>query len=71
MLEHLFRRLRTMKPILLGRWCLNDKSKNNWKVDMANVDHCGTCSYVAPRTVPKIKDLEIQNPPPKKERGLS
>lgn len=38
-----------MKPIPLGRWCLNDKSKNNWKVDMANTDHCGTCSYDQPK----------------------
>jgi len=51
MLEHIFRRLHAIKPIPLGRWCLNDKTKNNWKIDMANMDHCGTCSYDRP--VPK------------------
>jgi hypothetical protein len=29
---------------MLGRWCLKDKSKNYWKIDMANTDHCGTCT---------------------------
>lgn len=59
MLERIINRMRIMKPsILLGRWCLNDKTKNNWKVDMANTDHCGTCSYEHPKAAPKIKDLE-------------
>ena len=45
MIERIFRNLREIKLNPLGRWCLNDKSKTNWKVDMANIDHCGTCSY--------------------------
>jgi hypothetical protein len=65
MLENIFRRLNAIKPIL-GRWCLNDKSKNNWKIDMANVDHCGTCSYKPPHEVSKLKDLETPQSPPKK-----
>jgi hypothetical protein len=49
MLEIIFRRLRALRPshpiAPLGRWCIKDKTKNNWKIDMANTDHCGTCSY--------------------------
>lgn len=39
--------LKTSPTPLLGRWCNMDKTKNNWKVDMANTDHCGSCSYDA------------------------
>ena len=39
----------------LGRWCLKDKSKNDWKIDSANTDHCGTCSYEQPVPLPKIE----------------
>jgi hypothetical protein len=42
----------------LGRWCLKDKSKNNWKIDSANTDHCGTCSYEQPVPLPKIESVE-------------
>ena len=57
MLTRLFRLFRKVKPTpvpLLGRWCHADKSKNNWKVDMANTDHCGTCSYDPPKHEPSI-----------------
>jgi hypothetical protein len=54
MLQRIFRRMQKIKPIALGRWCLNDRSKNNLKVDMANIDHCGTCSYDQP---PKTKNV--------------
>ena len=33
-------------------------SKNNWKIDMANVDHCGTCAHEPSKPDPIIKDLE-------------
>lgn len=29
---------------MLGRWCILN-STNNRKIDLANIDHCGTCSY--------------------------
>jgi hypothetical protein len=45
MLRRILNHLRTAEPPLLGRWCLKDKSKSDWKIDTANTDHCGTCSY--------------------------
>ncbi len=36
--------LRRNTPIL-GRWCILNKEYNNRKIDMANIDHCGTCHY--------------------------
>lgn len=40
------RHIRCEQPKLLGRWkidyCLK---KINDKIDLANVDHCGTCSH--------------------------
>ena len=33
----------TKRP-MLGRWCLHDTTKHSWKADMANIDHCGTCT---------------------------
>ena len=50
MLTSIIRYLHSFKnsPLpILGRWCNMDKTKNNLKVDMANTDHCGTCSYDA------------------------
>ena len=32
-------------PVLLGRWSRTDKSLNDVKVDLANIDHCGTCLH--------------------------
>ena len=45
MLNKLFKHLRKLQnvPVLLGRWCRTDKTMNDLKVDLANVDHCGTC----------------------------
>jgi hypothetical protein len=63
MLERIYRFLQSIKPTPLGRWCLNDKSKNNWKIDMANTDHCGTCSYDVQKTEPK----KVQPSPPLKK----
>lgn len=40
----LFLDLRRNTPIL-GRWCILNKEYNNRKIDMANIDHCGTCHY--------------------------
>lgn len=34
-----------VKHHMLGRWCLHDKSKISWKIDMANIDHCGACVF--------------------------
>lgn len=44
MLAYSLRRLRTA-PVLLGRWCRTDKKLNDIKVDLANIDHCGTCVH--------------------------
>ena len=32
--------------ILLGRWKLNDYKATHIKIDMANTDHCGTCTII-------------------------
>jgi len=32
---------------LLGRWERTDKVLNKIKIDYANTDHCGTCSYAS------------------------
>jgi len=32
--------------ILLGRWKLNDYKATQIKIDMANTDHCGTCTII-------------------------
>jgi len=39
---HIFDKLNSN---ILGRWKLENNSKTFQKVDYANVDHCGTCSY--------------------------
>lgn len=44
MFTQLILRFFPTKRLVLGRWCLHDKSKNHWKIDMANIDHCGTCT---------------------------
>ena len=49
MLRRLARVFDTMKVLqtpMLGRWCITGNRKNNWKIDMANTDHCGTCVYM-------------------------
>jgi hypothetical protein len=67
MFRRIFNTLRGIHPPPLGRWCLKDKSKNNWKIDTANTDHCGTCSYEnkKPSTIVNIE--EIPTKPKKNE----
>lgn len=47
MIQMVFQKLRrlTSAPVLLGRWCRTDKKLNDIKVDLANIDHCGTCVH--------------------------
>ena len=48
----------TSEPSLLGRWTITDMKKNKIKIDWANIDHCGTCSYETPKKktdVPEVK----------------
>ena len=34
------------KPTELGRWCfLENNAALQKRIDMANIDHCGTCSF--------------------------
>jgi hypothetical protein len=54
MIRKFIRRLISLDTPLLGRWCHRDKSKNDWKIDMANIDHCGTCAN------DKVKPLEAE-----------
>jgi len=30
---------------ILGRWKLDTKQSTKLKIDMANTDHCGTCTF--------------------------
>lgn len=69
MLRRIFYHLRSAQPALLGRWCLMDKSKNNWKIDMANVDHCGTCSTSSPPK--RTKQSETAPTSPLEEKPIS
>jgi hypothetical protein len=55
MFRRLFAHLRGVSPPPLGRWYLNDKRKNDWKIDTANTDHCGTCANEESKPLPKIK----------------
>ena len=41
----LFRDTKTIQPVL-GRWCILSREYSNRKIDMANIDHCGTCYYI-------------------------
>jgi hypothetical protein len=70
MLEVIFRRLKALRPMhappRLGRWCRTEKPINDRKVDLANMDHCGTCVHdnlVTEKNKPKYMyplDLEKQ-----------
>lgn len=57
MFRRIFNYLRGRTSPPLGRWCLKDKSKNDWKIDTANTDHCGTCAYEETKPLPKIKEV--------------
>jgi hypothetical protein len=51
MLQTIFQNLRRLRPgpvpvpVALGRWCRTEKPLNDIKVDLANMDHCGTCDH--------------------------
>lgn len=66
MLRRILNYLRATETPLLGRWCLKDKSKSNWKIDTANTDHCGPCSYENLKA-PTIKKNEPVTLPKKQE----
>ena len=59
MIKNIIQRLFSARPTLLGRWCLRDKSKIHWKIDMANVDHCGTCANDKTQSVDTDRGLEV------------
>ena len=46
MLQTILANIRKLRPrnVPLGRWCRTDKVHNDIKVDLANMDHCGTCA---------------------------
>ena len=49
MFRKIFRIFASREPSLLGRWTITDMKQNKIKIDWANVDHCGTCSYDTPK----------------------
>ena len=72
MLQQIFQRLRRLSPssmpgyIPLGRWCRTEKSHNDVKVDLANMDHCGTCNHdnikESPNSEDEIKKTKFDYP---------
>jgi hypothetical protein len=46
MLQKILDNMRKLRPrnVPLGRWCRTEKDHNDIKVDLANMDHCGTCA---------------------------
>lgn len=46
----------TNQPLNLGRWKTETIEKTNWKIDLANEDHCGVCSeYILTKKIYSIK----------------
>jgi hypothetical protein len=48
----------TTKKICLGRWECTDMKHNTIKIDWANIDHCGTCTYGSLEKTHKLTDSE-------------
>jgi hypothetical protein len=68
MIERIFRSIFRHTPkTLLGRWERTNHNQNKIKIDLANTDHCGTCTY-SPR-IPKKPDLELHELVHKKEKN--
>jgi hypothetical protein len=59
MLRKFLRIFSTREPSLLGRWNLTDMTQNKIKIDWANVDHCGTCSYKQVKE--RINEKKMEN----------
>jgi len=51
----MFRRLFLIAHVPLGRWTRTDSSANAIKIDWANTDHCGTCTFPQP---PDLKNTD-------------
>lgn len=53
---------------LLGRWKLDNFKQTKLKIDMANMDHCGTCLFKAnlPKELPKLLQVAAVPDPLKK-----
>jgi hypothetical protein len=53
---------------LLGRWKLDNFKQTKLKIDMANMDHCGTCLFkeTRPKELPKLLQGATVPDPPKK-----
>lgn len=73
MLTHIVKFLKKLKVIpnhnvpeklILGRWCILNPEYNNRKIDMANIDHCGTCFYNYKKETSAKADIVEENPPP-------
>lgn len=55
----LIRRLLRSNKTALGRWECTGHKENKIKVDWANVDHCGTCTY---KSEPKKGHKDTEKP---------
>jgi hypothetical protein len=60
MWKQMMLRLFAEKRLVLGRWCLRDTTKHPWKVDMANIDHCGTCTLSKETKETKVTEKKIE-----------
>jgi hypothetical protein len=63
MLHTIISSLRKLRPasVALGRWARTEKTLNDVKVDLANMDHCGTCAHDKIQTPDekKIKPITV------------
>lgn len=46
----------------LGRWRIEDKTKTNIKIDLANEDHCGTCLIKKSFSVEEQQSPKLKTP---------
>lgn len=58
MLQTILANIRKLRPVNvpLGRWCRTDKVHNDIKVDLANMDHCGTCASDKMKEAQTVKE---------------
>lgn len=52
------------EKLILGRWCTSNREYNDRKIDMANIDHCGTCFYNYKKDTTKTPEVSKDSPPP-------
>ena len=60
-INNMIREFMQFEKTLLGRWELNNIRMTKRKIEMANTDHCGTCTYMTnAHTNKEVKDRKNQ-----------